>query len=44
MSETYSTREILGAIVAASDTLTERKDEVNRLNVFPMATREPICL
>ena len=36
MSETYSTREILGAIVAASDTLTERKDEVNRLNVFPV--------
>ncbi|MCH4221432.1 MAG: DAK2 domain-containing protein [Eggerthellaceae bacterium] len=36
MSETYTTNDILNAIAAASKTLTERKDEINRLNVFPV--------
>ncbi len=32
----YSTNDILNAIAAASKTLTDRKDEINRLNVFPV--------
>jgi DAK2 domain fusion protein YloV len=35
MSE-YTTKEILNAIAAAGKALTERKEEVNRLNVFPV--------
>ncbi|WP_281703130.1 DAK2 domain-containing protein [Cryptobacterium curtum] len=36
MAETYTTNDILNAIAAASKALGERKDEVNRLNVFPV--------
>ena len=36
MSESYSINEVLGAIAFASSALTERKEEVNRLNVFPV--------
>ncbi len=36
MSESYSVNDILNAIAAASKTLTGRKDEINRLNVFPV--------
>ena len=36
MSEFYTTKEIVNAIAYASATLTDRKDEVNRLNVFPV--------
>ncbi len=36
MSDTYTTKEIVNAIAHASATLTDRKDEVNRLNVFPV--------
>ncbi|MDD5806524.1 MAG: DAK2 domain-containing protein [Eggerthellales bacterium] len=33
---TYSTNGVLNAIAAASQALSERKEEVNRLNVFPV--------
>lgn len=36
MSDTYSINEILTGIAAASKALDARKDEVNRLNVFPV--------
>ncbi len=36
MSEFYGKNEIMNAIAAASKTLSARKDEVNRLNVFPV--------
>ncbi len=36
MSESYSINKVLGAIAFASSALTERKEEVNRLNVFPV--------
>ncbi|MBE6465374.1 DAK2 domain-containing protein [Denitrobacterium detoxificans] len=36
MSETYTSNDILNAIAVAARTLGERKDEVNRLNVFPV--------
>ena len=32
----YTTNEVLNAIAAASKALSDRKDEVNRLNVFPV--------
>ena len=32
----YTGKDVLNAIVAASKNLSERKDEVNRLNVFPV--------
>ena len=36
MSDSYTVNDVLAAIAAASKTLSERKDEVNRLNVFPV--------
>lgn len=36
MPNTYTTNNILNAIAFASKTLSERKEEVNRLNVFPV--------
>ena len=36
MSETYTSNDILNAIAVAARTLGERKNEVNRLNVFPV--------
>ena len=36
MSEHYSRNNIVNAIAAASKILSERKEEVNRLNVFPV--------
>ena len=36
MSDTYSANDIMNALAVASKTLSERKDEVNRLNVFPV--------
>lgn len=36
MSETYDSRAILNAVLAASKELSSRKEEVNRLNVFPV--------
>ena len=36
MSESYTSNDLLNAIAAASKTLSERKDEINRLNVFPV--------
>ena len=36
MPETYTSNQILNAIAFASKSLSERKDEVNRLNVFPV--------
>lgn len=36
MSESYTANNLLNAIAAASKTLSERKDEINRLNVFPV--------
>lgn len=36
MSETYTSKQIVSAIAHASATLTERREEVNRLNVFPV--------
>lgn len=36
MSDSYSANDLLNAIAAASKTLGERKDEINRLNVFPV--------
>lgn len=36
MSDTYSANDIMNALAVASRTLSERKDEVNRLNVFPV--------
>ncbi len=36
MSDTYTMNDVLRAFVKASKMLDERKDEVNRLNVFPV--------
>lgn len=36
MSTTYSSNDVLNAIAAASKVLSARKEEVNRLNVFPV--------
>ena len=36
MSESYTANDLLNAIAAASKTLSERKEEINRLNVFPV--------
>ena len=36
MADTYSITDILNAIAVAGRTLDQRKDEVNRLNVFPV--------
>ncbi|NHM14565.1 DAK2 domain-containing protein [Xiamenia xianingshaonis] len=36
MSQSYSSNAIMNAIAAAAKALGERKDEVNRLNVFPV--------
>lgn len=36
MSESYSTNDILNAIAVASKALDGRKEEINRLNVFPV--------
>jgi DAK2 domain fusion protein YloV len=36
MSEIYTTNDVLNAIAVAGRTLGERKEEVNRLNVFPV--------
>lgn len=36
MPESYTTNDLLNAIAVASKALAERKDEVNRLNVFPV--------
>ncbi len=36
MPESYTANDLLNAIAAASKTLSERKDEINRLNVFPV--------
>ena len=33
---TYTSNNILNAVAAAAKTLDERKEEVNRLNVFPV--------
>ena len=36
MSDSYSVNDIINAVAAASKVLDERKDEINRLNVFPV--------
>ncbi len=36
MSDTYSSNDLVNAIAAASKNLSARKDEINRLNVFPV--------
>ena len=36
MSTHYSSNDVLNAIAAASKALSARKEEVNRLNVFPV--------
>lgn len=36
MSSTYTSNDLVNAIAAASKNLSARKDEVNRLNVFPV--------
>lgn len=36
MSDNYTAKDIVGAIAHASAVLSERKEEVNRLNVFPV--------
>lgn len=36
MSQSYSSNAVMNAIAAASKELSERKDEINRLNVFPV--------
>ena len=36
MSDTYSSNDLANAMAAASKSLSERKDEINRLNVFPV--------
>ena len=36
MPEAYQVNEIVNAIAAASKVLSSRKDEINRLNVFPV--------
>ena len=36
MSESYTVQDVLNAIAFASKRLSERKDEINRLNVFPV--------
>lgn len=46
MSSTYTSNDLVNAIAAASKNLSARKDEVNRLNVFPrcpMATPARTC-
>lgn len=34
---TYTSNDVVNAIAAAAKTLDARKDEINRLNVFPGA-------
>lgn len=36
MSEPYTANDLLNAVAVASKSLSERKDEINRLNVFPV--------
>jgi hypothetical protein len=36
MSETYTLIQVVGAIAHASEVLSSRKEEINRLNVFPV--------
>ena len=36
MSQTYTGSDVLAAIASASAQLGERKEEINRLNVFPV--------
>lgn len=36
MSESYSVQDVLNAVAFASKTLSDRKEEINRLNVFPV--------
>lgn len=36
MSDTYTLNDVINAIAAASKELSARKDEINRLNVFPV--------
>ena len=36
MADSYNTQSLLNALVAASKVLSERKEEINRLNVFPV--------
>ncbi len=36
MSKEYTTNDVLNAIASASKQLSSRKEEVNRLNVFPV--------
>ena len=36
MTSTYTSNDLVNAIAAASKNLSARKDEVNRLNVFPV--------
>lgn len=36
MSESYTVNDLLNAVAAASKNLSARKDEINRLNVFPV--------
>lgn len=36
MAKSYTSNDLLNAIAVASKTLSERKDEINRLNVFPV--------
>ena len=36
MSQTYTGSDVLAAIASASAQLSERKEEINRLNVFPV--------
>ncbi len=36
MSENYTINDVLNAVAVASKTLGERKEEINRLNVFPV--------
>lgn len=36
MSDTFTSNDVLNAIAAASKALSDRKEEVNRLNVFPV--------
>lgn len=36
MPDSYTAKDLLGALAAASATLSSRKEEINRLNVFPV--------
>ena len=36
MSESYTVNDLLNAVAAASKNLSARKDEINRLNIFPV--------